>query len=58
MHTTTKPILITISTVFALFSETFDVGVDNGTAVTTGYAEATHFAYTGDLDKVIVKLTD
>lgn len=39
-------------------SETFDVGVDNGTPVTPGYGEAAHFAFTGQLDKVIFKLTD
>jgi arylsulfatase len=38
-------------------SETFDVGIDNGTAVTTDYPVDTHFPYTGELDRVIVKLT-
>jgi arylsulfatase len=39
-------------------SETFDVGIDAGTAVTTEYPVATHFPYTGKLDKVTVRLTD
>jgi arylsulfatase len=39
-------------------SETFDVGIDAGTAVTTDYPVATHFPYTGKLDKVTVRLTD
>jgi arylsulfatase len=39
-------------------SETFDVGIDAGTAVTTDYPVDTHFPYTGKLDKVTVRLTD
>lgn len=39
-------------------SETFDVGIDNGTPVSNKYAVTNHFPYTGDLDKVIVTLTE
>ena len=39
-------------------SETFDVGIDAGTAVTTEYPVDTHFPYTGKLDKVTIRLTD
>jgi hypothetical protein len=39
-------------------SETFDVGIDAGTPVSTGYSVTNHFEYTGKLDKVVVKLTD
>jgi arylsulfatase A-like enzyme len=39
-------------------SETFDVGVDNGTPVSDKYRVTNHFPYTGELDKVIVKLTE
>lgn len=39
-------------------SETFDVGVDAGTPVSNKYAVKNHFPYTGELDKVIVKLTE
>jgi len=39
-------------------SETFDVGIDAGTAVTTDYPVDTHFPYTGKLDKVVIRLTD
>ena len=37
-------------------SEPFDVGVDNGTPVSTLYSDA--FPYTGELDKVVFKLLD
>lgn len=39
-------------------SETFDVGIDAGTAVTTEYPVDTHFPFTGELDKVTFRLTD
>ncbi len=39
-------------------SETFDVGVDNGTPVSNKYRVTNHYPYTGKLDKVVVKLTD
>jgi arylsulfatase len=39
-------------------SETFDVGVDNGTPVSDKYSVKNHFPYTGELDKVIVRLTE
>ncbi|MDJ0852154.1 MAG: arylsulfatase [Myxococcota bacterium] len=38
-------------------SETFDVGIDAGTPVSDKYRVKNHFPYTGDLDKVIVRLT-
>jgi arylsulfatase len=37
-------------------SETFDVGVDNGTPVSNKYKVTNHWPYTGELDKVIVTL--
>lgn len=39
-------------------SETFDVGVDYGTPVSDKYRIKNHYPYTGELDKVIVRLTD
>ncbi len=39
-------------------SETFDVGMDAGTPVSDKYTVTNHFPYTGELDKVIVRLTD
>lgn len=39
-------------------SETFDVGVDAGTAVTSDYPVDTHFSYSGKLDKIIIRLTN
>jgi arylsulfatase len=39
-------------------SETFDVGIDAGTPVSNKYRVTNHYPYTGELDKVIVKLTD
>ena len=39
-------------------SETFDVGIDNGTAVSNKYRTATHFPYSGELDKVVVTITE
>ena len=37
-------------------SETFDVGVDNGTPVSNNYKQKDHFRFTGQIDKVVVKL--
>ena len=39
-------------------SETFDVGIDACTPVSNKYSVKNHFPYTGELDKVIVKLTE
>ena len=39
-------------------SETFDVGVDYGTPVSDKYNIKNHYPFTGELDKVIVRLTD
>jgi arylsulfatase len=39
-------------------SETFDVGIDSGTPVSTKYRVKNHFPYTGDLNKVVIRLTD
>lgn len=39
-------------------SETFDIGVDYGTPVSDKYSIKNHFPYTGELDKVVVTLTD
>jgi hypothetical protein len=39
-------------------SETFDVGIDAGTPVSNKYSVKNHFPFTGELDKVIVKLTE
>ena len=39
-------------------SETFDVGIDAGTPVSDKYTLTNHFPYTGELDKVVVRLTD
>jgi arylsulfatase len=39
-------------------SETFDVGVDNGTPVSNKYRVTNHYPYTGELDKVTVRLTE
>ena len=38
-------------------SETFDVGVDNGTPVSNAYKMKNHFPYTAELDKVVITLT-
>ena len=45
----------TVPGAFSL-SETFDLGVDNGTPVSNHYKTKDHFRYTGELDKVIVTL--
>jgi len=39
-------------------SETVDVGIDSGTAVTTDYPVDTHFPYTGKLDEITIRLID
>jgi hypothetical protein len=39
-------------------SETFDVGIDAGTPVSNKYRVKNHYPYTGELDKVVVKLTE
>jgi arylsulfatase len=39
-------------------SETFDVGIDAGTPVSNKYRVTNHYPFTGELDKVVVKLTD
>jgi arylsulfatase len=38
-------------------SETFDVGVDNGTPVSNNYKKKDHFPFTGQIDKVTITLT-
>jgi|NGEPerStandDraft_6_1074524.scaffolds.fasta_scaffold23098_1 arylsulfatase A-like enzyme len=38
-------------------SETFDVGVDNGTPVSNNYKQKDHFPFTGQIDKVTITLT-
>ena len=38
-------------------SETFDVGVDNGTPVSNNYKSKDHFPFTGQIDKVTINLT-
>jgi arylsulfatase len=38
-------------------SETFDVGVDNGTPVSKNYKVKDHFPFTGQIDKVLITLT-
>ena len=38
-------------------SETFDVGVDNGTPVSNNYVKKDHFPFTGQIDKVTIDLT-
>jgi arylsulfatase len=39
-------------------SETFDVGIDAGTPVSNKYRVTNHYPFTGQLDKVVVKLTE
>ena len=39
-------------------SEPFDVGIDNGTPVATDYPGTDHFAFTGELDRVIFRLEE
>jgi arylsulfatase len=38
-------------------SETFDVGVDNGTPVSNNYTKKDHFPFTGQIDRVTIDLT-
>ena len=38
-------------------AETFDVGIDNGTQVDPNY-EGDPFKYSGEIDRVIITLTD
>ena len=38
-------------------SETFDVGIDAGTSVSNKYRITNHYPFTGELDKVVVTLT-
>ena len=49
------PIDKTVPGSFSL-SETFDVGVDNGTPVSNNYKAKDHFPFTGEIDKVIINL--
>jgi hypothetical protein len=39
-------------------SETFDIGIDAGTPVTDKYKVKNHYPFTGDIDRVIVRLTE
>jgi arylsulfatase len=39
-------------------SETFDIGEDAGTPVSNKYRVKNHYSYTGELNKVVVTLTD
>ena len=39
-------------------SETFDVGIDAGTPVSNKYRVTNHYPFTGELDKVVVTLTE
>ena len=39
-------------------SETFDVGIDAGTPVSNKYRITNHFPFTGELNKVVVRLTE
>jgi len=45
----------TVPSAFSL-SESFDVGVDNGTPVSNNYKIKNHFRFTGELDKVTITL--
>ena len=45
----------TVPGAFSL-SESFDVGVDNGTPVSNNYTTKDHFRFTGGLDKVVISL--
>jgi arylsulfatase len=38
-------------------SETFDLGVDNGTPVSNNYKRKDHFPFTGQIDSVTITLT-
>lgn len=39
-------------------SETFDVGIDAGTPMSNRYTMTNHFPHAGELDKVLVRLTE
>ena len=39
-------------------SETFDIGIDAGTPVTDKYKVKNHYPFTGNIDRVIVRLTE
>jgi hypothetical protein len=45
----------TVPSAFSV-SESFDVGVDNGTPVSNNYKTKDHFRFTGELDKVTITL--
>ena len=45
----------TVPGAFSL-SESFDVGVDNGTPVSNNYKTRDHFRFSGELDKVLIRL--
>ena len=45
----------TVPGTFSL-SETFDLGVDNGTPVSNNYKQKDHFRFTGQMDKVVITL--
>ncbi len=45
----------TVPSAFSL-SESFDVGVDNGTPVSNNYTTRDHFPFTGELDQVTITL--
>jgi arylsulfatase len=49
------PIDKTVPGSFSL-SETFDVGVDNGTPVSNNYKAKDHYRFTGEIDKVVITL--
>ena len=45
----------TVPGTFSL-SESFDVGVDNGTPVSNNYKTKNHFQYSGEMDKVVIDI--
>jgi len=45
----------TVPGTFSL-SESFDLGVDNGTPVSNNYKTKDHFPFTGELDKLTITL--
>jgi hypothetical protein len=49
------PIDQVVYSTFSL-SETFDLGVDNGTPVSNNYKAKDHFRFTGQIDKVVINL--
>ena len=46
----------TVPSTFSL-TESFDVGVDNGTPVSNNYKQKEHFPFTGQIDRVTITLT-